>query len=91
MMSAIERLRRLPRYGFPPSYHLAQFPNAPLAVAIAGVAAEHLTHDRAHDYASAVATIGFGVWAWLELAEGDNAFRRVLGVAGLAYAVSRIV
>lgn len=91
MMSAIEFIRRLPRYGFPPRYHVVQFPNAPLAVAIAGVAAEHLTDDRAHDYASAVATIGFGVWAWLELVEGDNAWRRVVGVAGLAYTVSRIV
>jgi hypothetical protein len=91
MMSVMEFLRRLPRYGFPPGYHLAQFPNAPLAVAIAGVAAEHLTEDRAHDYASAVATVGFGVWAWLELTDGDNAFRRVLGAAGLAYTVSRMV
>jgi hypothetical protein len=31
------------------------------------------------------------VWAYLELTEGVNAFRRVLGAAGLAYIIVALV
>ena len=31
--------------------------------------------------------VGIAVWAWLELAEGVNLFRRVLGAAALAWTV----
>lgn len=84
------RVRALPRHSWPESFPLAQFPNPPLAVALAGVVAERLTEDRAHDYAEAVVSVGLAIWAYGELAEGVNWFRRVLGAAGLAYVLSRL-
>ena len=78
------------QYGWPPHFPLVQFPNIPLGVAIAGIVAERLTDGRAHDYAEAVVSIGIAVWAYEELADGDNWFRRVLGAAGLAYVVTRL-
>jgi hypothetical protein len=81
---------KLVHRSWPERYPLAQFPNAPLGVAIAGVIAEHLTHGRAHEYAEAVTSIGLAVWAFEEMADGVNWFRRLLGVAGLAYVITRL-
>lgn len=83
-------LRRLPQKGWPERFHLVEFPNAPLAVGLAGMVAERLTDGRAHDYAEAVAAIGIAIWAYLELTDGSNWFRRLLGVAGLAYVLVRL-
>ena len=74
----------------PPSYPVAQFPNAPLIVAFGGLAVAAVTDDTAQDYAMAVHYAGLTAWAWLELTDGDNAFRRVLGAAGLAFVVARV-
>ena len=74
----------------PPSYPVAQFPNAPLFVAFGGLAVAAVTDDSAQDYAMAVHYVGLAAWAWLELADGDNAFRRVLGAAGLVYVVWKV-
>jgi hypothetical protein len=87
----IAALRRLPRYGWPPHYPLVQFPNAPLAVAFAAMATEQVTDGEARDVAHAVASLGLAIWAYWELTEGDNGFRRVLGVAGLGLALFRLV
>lgn len=84
------RLQSLPGKGWPESYPIAQFPNAPLAVAFAGVVAERLTDGRAHDYAEAVVSVGLAIWAYHELTEGVNLFRRALGAAGLAYVLARL-
>lgn len=83
-------LRRLTHGSWPESFPIAQFPNAPLAAALAGVVAERLTEGRAHSYAQAVASLGLTIWAYLELTEGVNWFRRVLGAAGLAYVLVRL-
>src|SRR4051812_40580588 len=74
-MSTWRRLQR----GWPPSYPLAQFPNAPLLLALAASVASLVLDGDAADYAAAVFYIGLSAWAWLELADGTNAFRRVLG------------
>jgi hypothetical protein len=73
------------QWGWPGRYPLVQFPNAPLAVSLAASAVERVADGRADSYASAVARIALAIWAWEEATRGDNAFRRVLGVAGLAY------
>lgn len=39
---------------------------------------------------SAIGCVLLGVWAYLELAEGVNAFRRVIGAAGPAYVIVAI-
>lgn len=83
-------LRRLPQSGWPESFPIAQFPNPPLAAALVGAVVARLTDGRGHAYAEAVVSVGLGVWAYEELTEGVNWFRRLLGAAGLAYVVSRL-
>ncbi|MDO9410496.1 hypothetical protein [Patulibacter sp.] len=81
--------RRLQR-GWPAAYPLVQFPNAPLLVAVAGSLAARALSGDASAVATAVSRMGVVVWAWLELTAGDNAVRRVLGAAGLAYMALQI-
>jgi len=78
------------RTGWPPDYPLFQFPNAPLLVALGATGVARATEGDAQDYADAVASVGFAAWAYLELTDGANAFRRLLGAAGLAYVVTRL-
>jgi hypothetical protein len=75
---------------WPPAYPVFQFPNAPLLVAIGATGVARATDGDVHDYADAVASVGFAAWAYLELTDGVNAFRRLLGAAGLAYVVTRL-
>jgi hypothetical protein len=80
--------KRLTQLGFPRSYPIVQFPNAPLILAfVSGLLAQH-SHGLAHSYAQGVSYLALAVWAYLELFEGVNAFRRVLG---LAYTISTVV
>ncbi len=70
-------------------YTVAQFPNLPLGAALAGLVLSWIlsSGSTAHAVARAVFYVGLGVWAWLELSDGVNGFRRVLGAAGLAWVV----
>ncbi len=52
--------------------------------------AARLTSGEVHDYAYGAASVAFGAWAWLELADGDNWFRRLLGAGGLVWVVTRV-
>jgi hypothetical protein len=74
----------------PGGFVLAQWPNPPLWVALAAALAGRLTHGRVHDVAAAVFLMALTVWAYLELTDGVNLFRRLLGVAGLVYLLVRI-
>jgi hypothetical protein len=78
------------RRDWPAGYPLAQFPNAPLLVALAGWAVAAPTDGAVHDYARATFYAGLAAWAWEELADGVNLFRRALGAAGLAYVVVKV-
>jgi hypothetical protein len=80
--------RRLKQLSFPRSYPIVQFPNGPLILAFAsGQLAQH-SHGHEHAYAQAVSYLSLAVWAYLELFQGVNAFRRLLG---LAYTISTAV
>jgi hypothetical protein len=70
---------------------LAQFPNAPLLLAIAAWVAQRLLDGRAAEVAEALGTVGVIAWAWLELTAGVNGFRRALGGVVLAAQVARMV
>ena len=78
------------QHGWPAGYPLAQFPNAPLAIALAAAVAGRLVEGRAEGYAAAVFHAALTVWAYEEVAHGDNAVRRTLGVAGLAFVVASL-
>jgi hypothetical protein len=70
---------------------IAQWPNPPLWVALAGALVGRLTDGRVHDVATAVFFMALTVWAYLEVTDGVNWFRRLLGAAGLVYVLVRIV
>jgi hypothetical protein len=69
--------------GWPRRFVLVQFPNPPLIVALAGALVAALAGGRTADYARAVGHIGLAVFAYLELTDGVNWFRRLLGAAVL--------
>ncbi|MEA2155116.1 MAG: hypothetical protein QOE11_1256 [Solirubrobacteraceae bacterium] len=73
--------------GWPSRFVLVQFPNLPLAVALAGSLAARLAGGRTADYASALGRLALGVFAYLELTDGANWFRRLLGAAVLIWLV----
>ena len=76
--------------GWPEQFPLVQFPNGPLLLALGGGVVAMLTEDAVHDYGRATFYAGVAAWAWLELAEGDNLYRRVLGAAGVGYVIVRV-
>ena len=76
--------------GWPASFPLVQFPNAPLLAAFAGWLVAASTDGSAHPYARAVFYAGLAAWAWTELAGGVNWVRRALGGAGLVYVVVKL-
>jgi hypothetical protein len=80
--------KRLTTIGFPRRFVIVQFPNVSLIVAfLAGEVGKHV-HGSGHAYASSVSYLALAIWAYLELADGVNWFRRLLGTA---YLVSTMV
>ena len=76
--------------GWPPGFPVAQAPNAPLLVALAGrgLAVVADRQGRSRDLGDALFVLGLCVWAWKEATSGVNWFRRLLGIAGLVAALS---
>jgi len=83
-------LWRRGQHGWPARFPLAQFPNAPLLVALGGWLVAALTSGSLHDTARAVFYTGLAAWAWLELTGGVNWVRRLLGLGGLVYVVVQV-
>ncbi len=73
-------------------YVVAQFPNAPLLVALAAATASLFLDDgtTANDVARSVFYVGLTVWAYEEVARGVNGFRKGLGLAALLFVVVRV-
>ena len=66
-------------------YTVGQFPNTPLWVAlVAFVVAIAVPSGTIEDIARAVFYVALAVWAYEELANGVNTWRRVLGAIFLA-------
>jgi hypothetical protein len=81
---AIREIYRRGQQGWPSRFVLVQLPNAPLWVGLGGgVVAAVIDGGVVHDGARVVGTAGLVVWAILELAQGVNWFRRVLGAVFL--------
>jgi hypothetical protein len=77
-------------WSWPRRYPILQAPNPPLTLALAAWVVAELTSGSVHAYARAAFYAGLSAWAWLEVAEGVNLFRRALGVAGLVFVVVRV-
>lgn len=75
----------------PRRFPIAQFPNTPMITSIiARVVARHVGGETAR-VAAVVADAALLVWAYEEITDGANWFRRLLGVGGAAVALSRPV
>ena len=86
MTTALDLWRRGQR-GWPERFPLVQFPNAPLIVAIVAAVVARIADGTVHDVARAVTEVGVIMWALLEIAQGSNWFRRLLGAAVLVWVV----
>src|SRR5688572_3784950 len=84
------RLWRRGQHGWPAGFPLAQLPNPPLIVAVAGWLVAALTGGTMHACARATFFAGLTVWAWKELESGVNWARRVMGAAGLVFVIARL-
>ena len=73
-------------------YVVAQFPNAPLLVALAAALASLFFDEgtTADDAARSVFYVGLTIWAYEEATRGVNGFRKALGIAGLLFVVVRV-
>jgi hypothetical protein len=86
--------RRLAKLSFPQAYPIVEFPNAPLVVGLAALLLAGATHHDARSIALAVAYLALGIWAYLELLDGANLFRRLLGlivIVAIALHLARLI
>jgi hypothetical protein len=63
-------------------------PNAPIIIwAIAALSARLITHGNIHSALGIIAFVLIVIWALLEILQGVNYFRRVLGAVVLAFTI----
>ena len=92
MSDRLKELWRRGQRGWPTDNPVAQFPNAPLLVAIAAWIVRQFTDGSANDWASAVFYVALACFAFWELIDGVNRFRRIGGAVILllvTYLVAR--
>jgi hypothetical protein len=82
--------RRLARWEWPSSFPLLQFPNPPLVIALLASLAATLTESTAHEVARALFYMALTAWAYEELRDGDNWFRRLLGLGFAIYILATL-
>ncbi len=75
--------KRLTLLGWPRSFPIVQFPNAPLIIAFLAGQVAGRAHGMGHADASAISYLALTVWAYEELVHGANWFRHLLGLAYL--------
>ena len=90
MQALIATWKRLRGWSWPRDYPIAQFPNPPLIIGLVALGLRYLASGTWADALGAIGYVFVGVWAYLELTAGVNLFRRVLGLAGLAYVIVAI-
>ena len=90
MTPPLRELHQRGQRGWPPSYPVAQLPNAPLLLALLALLVAALTRGVAHDAARATFYAALAAWAWQEVESGANIVRRGLGAAALVLVVARI-
>jgi hypothetical protein len=86
----LAELWRRGQAGWPRRFPVAQFPNVPLLLALAGWVLAEASDATAHDVGRAVFTVGLAVWAWQEAVDGVNWFRRLVGAGALVWTVARL-
>lgn len=74
-------------------YTIGQVPNLPLIVVILAALVGRIAEEGSgvNRWADAVFVVSLSIWSYLEVVDGVNAFRRVLGIAGFAVVLTRLV
>jgi hypothetical protein len=62
---------------------IAQFPNAPLIIALVADGVAYASQGQVHLISNRIAQIAFVVWSVMEIGWGVNPFRRILGAVVL--------
>jgi hypothetical protein len=75
----------------PRRFPIFQLPNRPLIIAGLAAAAARLAGERYASQARLISQLALCVWAVEEVTSGANWFRRLLGLAGGAGALSRLL
>lgn len=70
----------------PRRYPIFQVPNAPLITAMLAGAVARIIRGPTASGAAVISAVAQLVWAYQEITDGANRFRRLLGVAGAARA-----
>lgn len=72
---------------------IAQFPNLPLWITLVAVVVQRVASDGTvlDTVADRTAGVALGWWGIDEVARGVNPWRRILGAAGIVFAVLRLV
>lgn len=84
----IAKYRWVRELSLPRRFPIVQFPNNPLIIAFVAGQLAGMLHGSGSDYAKAISYLAMIVWAYLELVDGVNWFRHLLG---LFYVVSTVV
>jgi hypothetical protein len=90
LLSAGLAYKRLAELSLPRRFPIVQFPNLPLIIAFLAGAAGRLLDGSAHSYATSVSYLAVTIWAYEELANGVNWFRRLLGLAFVILQIVRV-
>jgi hypothetical protein len=90
LLSARLACKRLTEFSFPRRFPIVQFPNLPLIVVFLADEAGRFLDRSAHSYAASVSYLALTIWAYEELANGVNWFRRLLGLAFVILLIVRV-
>jgi len=82
--------KRLTQLSFPRRFPIVQFPNLPLIVAFLAAETGKFVDGTEQTYARSVAFLAMTIWAYEELVDGVNWFRRLLGVTYVVITVMRV-
>lgn len=82
--------KQLTTLGFPRRFPIVQFPNLPLIGAFLAGQVGAFVRGSEHSLAVSVSYLAMTIWAYEELAEGVNWFRRLLGLAYVIILVIRV-
>ena len=82
--------RRLTGLSIPRSFPIVQFPNLPLIVAFLAGQAAGVVGAAEHPYARSISYLAMTIWAYEELVDGVNWFRRLLGLTYMVVMVVRV-
>ena len=74
-------------------YTVGQAPNLPLIVVILAALVGRVVEEGSgvNRIADAAFVASLSIWSYLEAVDGVNAFRRLLGIAGFAVVLTRLV